>query len=293
MFNCSDVEEALEKMCCYYDLITEAYRPDYSIMNEDVILSIKKLDTKLVMKKQDVEGLLTGYSIMLRLITEDRLKFKEVHFTYAGHKGSAEYKRKFDAPVYFEQDDNCLIFDKKYLKQSFAFQNRFILDIFEQIAKTLQKRIRLRGKISDKVSKAVVGMSDENKLNIDDVAKKLAMSRRSLQNRLKQEGITFRELVDGNRKEKADYLLRQTKDSLDDIALMLGFSDQSVFCRAVKRWFGMTPREYRSRNLLKKQQTTQPTAAHQQLNLKIPSSTSLRVRTATREKPTRGLDRPR
>jgi AraC-like DNA-binding protein len=73
----------------------------------------------------------------------------------------------------------------------------------------------------------------------------LGMSERTLQRRLAEEGTSFQRLLDDTRRELAQHYLGQSNISLTDITYLLGFSDQSSFFRAARRWFGNSPRDYR------------------------------------------------
>lgn len=76
---------------------------------------------------------------------------------------------------------------------------------------------------------------------VDFVAKDLALSRRSLQRRLREHDTTFQELVDGVRHRTALRVLSETDLSLDDCAERLGFRNVSAFRRAFVRWVGAPP----------------------------------------------------
>jgi AraC-like DNA-binding protein len=77
------------------------------------------------------------------------------------------------------------------------------------------------------------------------VAEALAISPRQLQNHLCHESVTFQALLDRQRQEAALRYLRENTLTLCDIACLLGFSGQSAFNHAFKRWTGVTPTEYR------------------------------------------------
>jgi AraC-like DNA-binding protein len=79
------------------------------------------------------------------------------------------------------------------------------------------------------------------------IATLLGMSERTLQRRLAAEGTSFQRLLDDTRRELAQHYLDQRGVSLADTAYLLGFSEQSSFFRAVRRWFGRSPRHYRTR----------------------------------------------
>jgi len=80
---------------------------------------------------------------------------------------------------------------------------------------------------------------------IDVVARAIALSVRTLQRRLDEEGTTFLEVLDGVREELARRALQRPDTSLVDVAERLGFSDLATFSRAFKRWTGQPPGMFR------------------------------------------------
>ena len=78
-----------------------------------------------------------------------------------------------------------------------------------------------------------------------DVARGLGLSARSLHRRLAEHGLTFQTLTEDTRRELAEGMLTQEQYSLSEIAFLTGFSEQSAFTRAFKRWTGQTPASYR------------------------------------------------
>lgn len=96
---------------------------------------------------------------------------------------------------------------------------------------------RVRTEISRALSEGVPALSR--------TARRLGMSARTLQRRLAEQGLAYQSLVDEAREELADRLLRESDYSLAEVAFLTGFSDQSTFGRAFKRWRGQTPRAYR------------------------------------------------
>ena len=80
---------------------------------------------------------------------------------------------------------------------------------------------------------------------LTDIAGRLAMSGRTLQRKLAEQGLSFQSLIDEARRELAEELLRDSRIPLADVAFLTGFADQSAFTRAFKRWAGQTPRPYR------------------------------------------------
>jgi AraC-like DNA-binding protein len=88
-------------------------------------------------------------------------------------------------------------------------------------------------------------LKDDGPMSFHEVASALGLSPRSLKRRLADAGVTFLELVEKARCERALLLIRSPSLSLDDIADRLGYSNVSNLVRAFRRWTGTTPAAYR------------------------------------------------
>jgi AraC-like DNA-binding protein len=82
---------------------------------------------------------------------------------------------------------------------------------------------------------------------LTQVARKIALSPRTLQRRLKDYGTDFKRLVDDTRRRLSLNYLKNPEHTFTEIAYLLGYSEASAFNRAFKRWTGATPSDYRSR----------------------------------------------
>lgn len=85
-------------------------------------------------------------------------------------------------------------------------------------------------------------------LSEDEAAAMLFISKRTLARRLKLEGSNFRKIRDEMLSQQASSYLRTSEMSVDAIATLLNYHDSSNFRRAFKRWFGLTPDEYRKQS---------------------------------------------
>jgi AraC-like DNA-binding protein len=84
-------------------------------------------------------------------------------------------------------------------------------------------------------------------IGLGDVATRLGASSRSLQRRLSEQGVSFSELVDEERRELAKTLLSREGTLLCEVAYRLGFSGVSPFLRAFRRWTGTSAAEFRAK----------------------------------------------
>jgi AraC-like DNA-binding protein len=79
------------------------------------------------------------------------------------------------------------------------------------------------------------------------LARALNLSERTLQRRLAEEGSSYQQLLNDSRRQLAEGYLRDGRLAATEIALLLGYSEPSVFFRAFRQWTGLTPGEYRAR----------------------------------------------
>ncbi len=84
-------------------------------------------------------------------------------------------------------------------------------------------------------------------VGVDAVARRLAVSTRTLQRRLRDEGTSFQALVRATRLRLARHYLRQPNLTSTEIAFLLGFEEPTSFFRAFQRWTGETPQAVRQK----------------------------------------------
>jgi|CXWL01.1.fsa_nt_gi AraC-like DNA-binding protein len=101
--------------------------------------------------------------------------------------------------------------------------------------------------VSERVRAALQAMLRAGSGAQSEVAEALSLHERTLQRRLKEEGVSFEDVRDGVRREMAEGLLAQRDIPISHIAEMLGYAESSVFTRSCRRWFGEPPRGVRKR----------------------------------------------
>lgn len=93
--------------------------------------------------------------------------------------------------------------------------------------------------------RGILAASEQQLPTAESVARQLHLSPRSLYRRLKEDGLSYRDLVDSHRLQRARWLLANTALSVERIAERLGYADSSNFSRTFRRWTGTTPRDFR------------------------------------------------
>lgn len=146
--------------------------------------------------------------------------------------------------IVFNQSVNRLVFKREYLDLPLVMANPVASQIaLAQCEQELQ-RFGLEQPFITRV-KALMFEEVQGFSTLEYVASRLSMSERTLKRHLAKHNITYSDLVDEARKQKALDLVADSQRNLDDISEYLGYSDMANFTRAFKRWTGHTPSAYR------------------------------------------------
>ena len=246
MMNCENVEQAIRKNFQYHNLIMDIIRPILKIRDSLVVLTWEMGHPELYPGRHLSESVLALFVSMLRLLTGDQFKLKEVRFTHPCPENTAEHERIFQASLKFNQKRNEIMLSRSCLDNPIIFANPRILEGVEQLVQKALHRAYALNSWKEKVARILFkAILREEKTDIETIARHLAMTVRNLQLKLKEEGTSFRQLLDDVRRQIAVGYLQEGNDSICEIALLLGFADQSAFHHAFKRWTGKTPGEYR------------------------------------------------
>lgn len=246
MTNSATVGNALEIFCRYHTLMEDAILPKMKVEDDFAFLLWEPIDPHFEISRQISEALLCAYVYIIRHITENNSGLVEVRFRHSRPKDIREHKEVFLVPLLFDQPKNELVLEKNTLNLPVFLADPILLETLERLAKKLLDRLYPTNIWTDKVisliSKLLAG---GEKTDIKTIAANLAVSARNLQNRLKEEKTSYQIILDQVRKEVALNYLNQKDVTICDIAFLLGFSEQSAFNHAFKRWSGLTPGHYR------------------------------------------------
>lgn len=169
----------------------------------------------------------------------------EVHFKHEAPRSTAEHETIFGCPTRFESDRDALLVSDEALQTPNKVGDEGIVRFFDTVLHADVLRLGEEPSLASQVRNRISQSLSEGVPTVSDVAGHLAMSARTLQRRLADQGLTYQGLVDQARQRLAQRLLRETAYSMIEIAFMTGFAEQSSFNRAFRRWEGQTPRSYR------------------------------------------------
>ena len=155
------------------------------------------------------------------------------------------YETYFRCPVKFRSAGNALVFNKADMELPFVTHNADLLAI---VAPQLEAELteQLAHKTFTEQAKGILKqLVAGQRPGIEDLARELHLSTRTLQRRLTEHGITFQRLLDEARRELARHYLLHSSRELNETAYLLGYEDANSFFRAFHHWEGTTPGQWR------------------------------------------------
>jgi len=190
----------------------------------------------------------SGFARMIcsgrQFLGEDRF-LKEVHFTHEEPPYRAEYDRIFRVPIVFESDRNALLADDSWMNQMPPSPSGPVLDVLKAHSEALLEKLVSAKSTTGRLEILLEPLLPTGHATMEAVSSQLGFSRASLFRKLKEEGVTFEEVLDGLRHRLALRYLNGEGLSVKEAAYRLGFSEPASFSRAFKRWTGESPGEAR------------------------------------------------
>jgi len=257
---CSDtLEGALRNMCANFALHQQASLLWLSCHGDSCRLDYRVQHSSIPCKRQDAESSLGMFANLIRAALGPHWTPERVEFEHPQPEAWREHCQAFDAPVLFARGSNALVFRRADLHQPMPGRDpRLLALMLESIHRlgATQQADGQTGIIAD-VKASIRQHLAEGVPNIETVSDHLRLPIWSIQRRLARHGLTFSCLLDQMRRELAAWYLCQTSVSLSELALILGYSEISAFSRAFRRWFGLSPKQWRQTN-----QAVTPHSAH-------------------------------
>lgn len=168
-------------------------------------------------------------------------------------RSTCDFLDKYGDQFQFDAQANRMLVPRELLDRPNSRYERFLYAIIKQAADDDAKAFRHQSAEMLKIFAQVSESLANGPCTLAEIARALGMSQRSLQRHLEREGTTFRSMVESVRKSAAQRYISYSDKPFKEIAFLLGYSEVSTFSRAVKSWYGVSPREYRRSR--QKQQT--------------------------------------
>jgi len=242
--NSPTISVALENLLRYHTLLSRSFFVQKSEGGRYVKISLSTTPPeKPPMDRYSNEVNLSAFVAILNDLTKETIRPEVVKFTHRRPENIEAYYPIFGQNLEFEAPNNLIYFSKEILGYPVCCPNIAMLEFFKMQADRILDEEE--ESYSIRVTRILSEMIHYKAPEVKDVAKRLEITPRTLQNRLKVEGTTFQELIISTKKQLACHYLKTKEINIQEVAERLGYSETSAFNRAFKQWTNFTPREFR------------------------------------------------
>jgi AraC-like DNA-binding protein len=242
--NAPTIGAALAKVSDYFPLINGLVRLPYVVGADHVTLAVEAPSHPEVITRPYAEYTLAAVFLRTRIALSQRFQLIRVDFSQPQPPDTSEHARIFECPVRFGADTCQLVIARDVWDMPRA-GDPTLFSILETHARMLLDQLPAQADVAGRVREAIEAQLRGGDPKLESIARQLAMSPRTLQRRLRDEGVLFNDLLDSLRYRAARSYLAQRDVAATEVAYLLGFAEPSSFNHAFKRWAGQTPTEYR------------------------------------------------
>ena len=151
----------------------------------------------------------------------------------------------FRVPVVYDAAESSITLATKDVDMQLSSANKELALLHDEFLMKYLIEIK-KGDIVQQIQSIIIENLPSGNVSDNLIARELNLSERSLQRKLKEHGTTFRSVLDEVRQMAAIQYIKNPVNTMSDIAFLLGFSEQSAFSRAFKKWTGTSPMKYRN-----------------------------------------------
>ncbi|WP_374665237.1 AraC family transcriptional regulator ligand-binding domain-containing protein [Acinetobacter sp.] len=247
--SCENLGEALHRYHDFHRLIYDG--TPLQVSAEQDLLSIRWSSLPKQMSSQLTDeiaiALMVGF--LKHFMDFKDISLHEVHFQYPAPKHVALYEQYFRCKVRFSQPFSQVLMPVQELSKPFMQGDQTLQQLLTQQAHSLLEKLPHTTQTDHRLQQAILTGLQKNLFQIEHIASQLNISVRQLQRHLQQQGTSYQQRMQEIRCMMAEEYLRDPHLSLHEIALLLGYSEQSAFQRAFKQWQRQTPQQWRQSNL--------------------------------------------
>jgi AraC-like DNA-binding protein len=245
MMSCPNLLAAMERLLRYQRIISDA--ADIALAEEKCgyAMTVELAEGGRPVPRQRSEFVMIILLNFFRWITGRHFAPLSVDFAAPVPVDIQPYMEAFGGTLNFDAQINRLVFSMADMMMPLPTYNPALAAVHDQYAIEHLNRMD-DAKISRKTRELIILQLPNGDPSRANIAKALCMGERTLQRRLQEEGTSYHQLLDDTRQELAQQYLRKPHLTLAQITYLLGFGDPSTFCRACKRWFDLSPGEFRS-----------------------------------------------
>lgn len=240
----STLAEGFHRLARYGRLISDQYRGELTLSGMEYRYRGTPRTPAVDPDPTAVEAITVAIIKMCRLLAGDGFSPLEIVLPIAPGPSVLHLETNLRSPLKFGDQALELVLARADMEKPLRSANPELSRLNEQIVVKHLSQLE-RDSVGLQVQSRIAEALPSGRVTEDDIAQTLNLSNRTLQRRLAEEGRSFGDILQNTRRELAQSYLQDSQLSINEIAYLLGFSEQANFTRACKRWFGRAPSQYR------------------------------------------------
>lgn len=239
-----DVEEAMAQHQRYLKLVWQAARA--YLLPKGRKTELHWVWTQGATPPEMEQMNLASRMIMVRWLTSRPDLKWDAHFQHQRPRDISNYQRIFGGTIRFGQKRTLLVLPTEHLHLPVLTANPATQGLAEEHARQTLQSLDDPQDLIERLTVVLRNGLAAGHVTLKHAAQAMKTSTRTLRRRLEEQGRSFREVLDDLRLREARKALLDSQVPLATVAFILGYSEQSTFQQAFKRWTGMTPGDYRN-----------------------------------------------
>jgi AraC-like DNA-binding protein len=237
--------EGLARVLRYFRLLSDASSYHLDVSDGVATITATQDTPPDAPVRQRVEFTISVLYCYARSAIDGDWQVRDVFFEHAPPADLAEHRRLYGQLPRFGAPGSGFSFAAELLARPLRTRNTALAQLLERLAARLFADLPRDTTLAAAVRELCIRHGFEHELTLDAAARRLHLSPRTLQRRLRQEGTSLVAVLDDARYHVASRMLTQSGLGIAEVAFALGFSEPGALHRAFKRWTGMTPAEFR------------------------------------------------
>lgn len=239
------VGEGLLRVARYFPLINSALAWEVTPDGPHQRVTLDHATPAALLPRPYAEYALTVTILHCRRASGFDWPLEEVRFAFEAPPSCEEHVRTFGCRVLFEQPRSEFVLTRATWDLKSQAPSSDLLRTLEELATKMLASVDTKHVTAAQVARLIVEELEGGDPSLAKIARRMALSPRTLQRRLELEQTTFADVLDQTRQQFAKAYIKERGLALTEIAYLLGFSEQSAFTRAFQRWYGVAPSQYR------------------------------------------------
>ena len=242
---CSKVGEIFERSKRYFKLLSNTFVWSIKKEEEDSHIYLHREAHRRGMELS-TEASLSATVVVLQAMSEQKILPIQVTFKHNPPADLSSFRKAFQCPILFNQAHYSISYRTKDLQLRTAKADESINSYLVQQVEEKTKGIQIpKNQFVSDVKLLIKNGLPTGIPSIQHISDLLAMSNRTFTRRLSNAGVTYRDLIKDTQLQLAREMLADQTKSIGDIAFLTGFSEQSAFNRAFKKWTNQNPTDFR------------------------------------------------